>query len=73
MSGLGGIRHVGADAEPRVRRLVVARLLKRYLGSVRRVVHERKDTSRGHIGRGVHPQCRIVGGAIDNLFAPITQ
>ena len=52
--GLGRISHIGADAEPGVGRLVVARLLKRHLCPVGRIVHECVDATGGHICRCVH-------------------
>jgi len=52
--GWGGSAILGADAEPGVGRLVVARLLKRHLCPVGRIVHECVDATGGHICRCVH-------------------
>src|SRR5690606_26783623 len=63
--------HAGTDMKARMRRLVVARILRRDVSAVLRVVHQGVDAASGDVSRGVDAQ----RGAArkHDLFAPIAE
>ena len=73
MFGVRRGRHVRADEEPRMRRLVVGRVLPGDRHAVLRIVQQRVDPVAGHIRRGVDTQRGVVGRPPDDFLAPVAK